>query len=64
MSKPKITRLRPFRLKYDKQVAMWVALDLDTGYASQGETEKSAKENLIDALRLVILTYQDTESNK
>jgi len=52
-------RLKPFKIKYDKQVKMWVAQDVNTGYASQGETKERATENLIDALRLVILTYQD-----
>ena len=52
-------RLKPFKIKYDKQVKMWVAQDVNTGYASQGETREKAIENLIDALRMVILTYQD-----
>ena len=52
-------KLKPFKIKYDKQVKMWVAQDVNTGYASQGKTKGGAIENLIDALRLVILTYQD-----
>ena len=52
-------KLKPFKIKYDKQVKMWVAKDVNTGYASQGETKEKATGNLIEALRLVILTYQD-----
>jgi len=55
----KYIKLKPFKLKYDKQVKMWVAQDVNTGYASQGESKEKATENLIEALRLVILTYQD-----
>lgn len=59
----KYIKLQPFKLKYDEQVKMWVAKDIDTGYASQGKTKERATENLIDALRLVILTYQDVEKS-
>jgi len=57
-------KLKPFKLKYDKQVKMWVAKDVNTGYASQGETKEKAIENLIEALRLVILTYQDVSKEE
>ena len=56
-------KLKPFKIKYDKRVEIWVAQDVDTGYASQGETREEARENLIDALRLVILTYQDVKES-
>jgi len=52
----KQTKLRPFKIYHDKQADIWVAKDLDTGYASQGETKTKAEANLIEALRLVILT--------
>jgi len=55
----KQTKLRPFKIYYDKQADIWVAHDLDTDYASQAETKEKAKAALIEALRLVILTLLD-----
>jgi len=53
----KKTTLRPFKIYFDKQADIWVARDLDTGYASQAETRERAEAALIEALRLVILTF-------
>jgi len=57
----KKTKLKPFKIFFDKQTNIWIAKDLDTGYASQGDTKEEAINNLIEALRLVILTYFDIQ---
>ena len=52
--------LPAFSVRRDKQAECWVSVDPYTGIASQGETRKKALANLIEALRLVIKTYQDS----
>ena len=51
--------MKSFKIKYDRQTKTYAAIDPETGYASQGKTKIQAKANLIEALRLVILTYQE-----
>ena len=52
--------LPAFSVRLDKQAECWVSVDPYTGIASQGETRKKALANLIEALRLVVKTYQDS----
>jgi predicted RNase H-like HicB family nuclease len=60
----KKTKLKPFEIFYDKQAQIYVAKDPDTRIASQGYSVPKAYNNLIEALRLCILTYQDIGERK
>lgn len=49
--------LPAFSVRFDKKAHCWEAVDRYTGVASQGQTRRSSQANLIEALRLVVKTY-------
>ena len=60
--KKKSGLLKAFRIFREGKT--WVAHDPETTISSMGNTRKSAYDNLVEALRVVVLTYQDAGNKK